>query len=38
MKTRNTRRFLDFFFCDESEKCIYAQERTSVRGKTVVPP
>ena len=27
-----------FFLCDESEKCIYAQERTSVRGKTVVPP
>ena len=27
------------FFCDESEKCIYArQERTSVRGKTIVPP
>ena len=23
-----------FFLCDESEKCIYAQERTSVRGKT----
>ena len=27
-----------FFLCDESEKCIYAQERTSVRGKTDVPP
>ena len=30
--------FFSFFLCDECEKCIYAQERTSVRGKTDVPP